>query len=114
MHCIVIGVMLKFACTGLSAACIITCDPNNNGGQLPTLVFLLSLTGITELTCHSHSLRQTQSDRLPICVVKLCHSLGVSVYLSQEHASAAGRDTLKETNRHTDTSAEDGETLGEA
>lgn len=40
-------------------------------------------------TCHSHSLRQAERDRLPICIMKLCHSLGVAVYLSQEHASAA-------------------------
>lgn len=40
-------------------------------------------------TSHSHGLRQAERDRLPVRIVKLSHSLGVPVYLSQEHASAA-------------------------
>lgn len=44
------------------------------------------------LTCHRDSLGQTECDRLPISIMKLCHSLGVPVYLGQEHASAAGND----------------------
>lgn len=45
---------------------------------------------VWELTCHRHGLCQTECDRLPICIVKLCHSLRVPVYLGQEHALAAG------------------------
>lgn len=48
---------------------------------------------IDGLTCNSHCLRQTQRDRLPICIMKLSHSLRVPVYLGQEHASAAGDTT---------------------
>lgn len=42
------------------------------------------------LTCNSHCLCQTERDRLPICIMKLCHSLRVTVNLGQEHALAAG------------------------
>lgn len=50
----------------------------------------IKMTKDQHLTSNSYSLCQTQSDRLTICIMKLCHSLRVPVYLGQEHALAAG------------------------
>lgn len=49
-----------------------------------------NLQPVWKLTCHRHSLRQTERDRLPVCIMKLGHSLGVPVDLGQEHAAAGG------------------------
>lgn len=48
------------------------------------------LLTVNRLTCNGHRLGQTERDRLPVRIVKLCHSLRVPVDLGQEHALAAG------------------------